>query len=209
MEEARIKSQITKILKYMYDRELISICAGNVSARRDNEAAFWITPSGSFKPEVNTEELVKCDLKGHVIEGDFKASSETPMHSAIYRTRSNVNAIVHAHTPLSVGISLAGKKIKAITPEAAIMLEETEVPILPFRRSGTKALANQVSKYIENHNILILGNHGSISVGKDLQVAYSRIEVLEETATMMMIARVFGKKEFTIPEKIKERRKSN
>lgn len=201
--EEKLKSQIVKILRYMYDRRLISICAGNISARKPERETFWITPSGVFKPEVKDEELIKCDLKGNTLEGDLKPSSETPMHIAVYRVRPEVNAIIHAHTPLSVGLSLAEVNIKAITPEAAILFGEAEVPILPFRMSGTEALADQVKRHIETHDVLILGNHGAIAVGKNLKEAYSRIEALEETAMMMKAARTFGKRSFKIPKKIK------
>lgn len=196
-----IKQQIVKILRYMYDRNLISALGGNVSARKKGEDTFWITPSGTFKPEVQPEHLIKCNLKGKQIKGSSDPSRETPMHTAIYTTRPSIQAVVHAHTPLTVGLTLGETTIKPITPEAALLLGE--VPVVPLAMSGDP-LAKQVKQYVKDHKVLILQNHGAVAMGRDLVQAYARIDALEETATMVAAAKLCGKKEIHIPDKIKE-----
>lgn len=200
MHEESIKKQIVQILRYLYKRNLISALGGNISARREGESTFWITPSGTFKPEVQPQHLIKCNVQGERLKGTDEPSRETPMHTAIYTTRPSMQAVVHAHTPLTIGLTLGDIPVKPITPEAALLLGE--VPVVPLAMSGTP-LANQVTQYVRDHEVLILQNHGAVAMGQDLETAYARIDALEETAKMVMVAKLCGNQEVSIPDKIK------
>jgi len=93
-----------------------------------------------FKGNVNVDDLVKVDLDGNVIEGVLRPSTETPFHAAIYRVRPDVNAVIHAHNPVTLGLALAGVNLKPISVEAVMTLRRVEV--VPFAFPGTDQLAN-------------------------------------------------------------------
>ncbi len=197
--ERKLKEEICKVMKRLFDRGLISAISGNVSARIPEAKEFWITPSGVFKGELEPENLVKADLDGKVAEGLMKPSIETPFHAMIYRRRNDVNAVVHSHNPITTGLALAGIQIQPVTIEAAVILKG--IRTVPWAFPGTDTLANLVGEHIKDAKALILMNHGVIGVGSSLLEAEAIVETLEEVAKAQLVACLFKKEIPLIPEK--------
>jgi len=196
--EKELKEEICKTMRRLFNRGLISALGGNISARLPGASEFWITPSGVFKGELETEDLIKVDLEGRVIEGYLRPSIETPFHAMIYRRRADVNAVVHSHNPIATGLALAGIEIKPVTIEAAVVLRR--VRIVPWAFPGTDALAKLVGEHIEGARALVLMNHGVVGVGSNLLEAETIVETLEEVATAQFVASMFKKDLPLIPE---------
>lgn len=188
--ESRLRQLLVKCMRILHDRALISGAGGNASVRLGRDGAILITPSGVFKGELNPEDIVKINMEGEVEEGCLRPSIEGPLHIAIYKTRPDVNAIIHAHNPFTTGLALAGKKIEPINYESAVIFGE--VPILEFRPPGSKELVELVAQNIKNQQVVILQNHGVIAVGSTLIEALSSVEVLEEISKMIFVASHFG-----------------
>ncbi|MCS7112332.1 MAG: class II aldolase/adducin family protein [Ignisphaera sp.] len=189
-----------KVMRNLFNRGLISALGGNVSARIPNSKEFWITPSGIFKGELTLDDLVKLDLEGNVVEGFGRPSIEWPVHAAIYRVRPDVNAVVHAHNPVTLGLALAGISLRPITVEAVMVLRRIEV--VPFAFPGTDQLAKLVAeKAALGTRALILQNHGIIAMGANLYEAEAVAETLEEVAMAQFVAMVLGREPPVIPER--------
>ncbi|MEM2272947.1 MAG: class II aldolase/adducin family protein [Candidatus Bathyarchaeia archaeon] len=197
--EDKLKENICKVMKRLFNRGLISALSGNVSARLPGASDFWITPSGVFKGELNPGDLVKVDLHCNVVGGTLSPSIETPFHAAIYRRRTDINAIVHSHNPITTALTLAGIEIKPVTIEAAITLGE--IKVIPWALPGTEKLANLIGEHVEGARALVLMNHGVIGVGRSLLEAEAIVETLEEAATVQFIASLFTRDIPLIPEK--------
>jgi L-fuculose-phosphate aldolase len=189
-DESEIKEQLVKCMKTLHGRGLITGIGGNASIRMEGTNEVLITPSALYKGELKSDDIVKIDLEGNVLDGVFKPSIEWHFHAAIYNRRLDVNAVIHTHSPMTTGLALAGKKIEPITLESAVML--ADVPILEFRYPGTKELGEIVADNIMGHRAVIMQNHGVIAVGYDLIEALTTIEVLEEISTMTFVASHFG-----------------
>jgi len=196
--EEELKEEICKTMRRLFDRGLISALGGNISARTPGSSEFWITPSGVFKGELESDDLVKVNLDGKVIEGVLKPSIETPFHAIIYKKRADVNAVIHAHNPFATGLALAGIPIQPITIESAVVLRK--VRVVPWAFPGTDALAELVGKHISGARALILMNHGVVGVGYNLLEAEAIVETMEEVATTQFVAQLFKKKIPLIPE---------
>ena len=183
---------------------MVSALGGNVSARIPGSSEIWITPSGVFKGDLHPEDLIKIDLEGNVIEGYLRPSVEWPMHTIIYKKRPDVNAVIHAHNPITTGLALAGVELKPITVEAVLTLRR--VPIVPFAYPGTDELAKVVAEHIEGVRALVLQNHGVVAVGYNLVEAEAVVETLEEVALTQLTAFIAsgGKEPPVIPEKDRE-----
>lgn len=200
VSEDEIKQEITRVMRALYERGLVSALGGNVSARVPGAGEFWITPSGVFKGNVNVDDLVKVDLDGNVIEGVLRPSTETPFHAAIYRVRPDVNAVIHAHNPVTLGLALAGVNLKPISVEAVMTLRRVEV--VPFAFPGTDQLAKLVADAaLKGARAIILMNHGVVGLGANLLEAEAIVETLEEVATAQFVAIALGKEPPVIPEK--------
>ncbi len=203
--ESDLREQLVKCMVSLHRRGLMTGVGGNASIRIEGSEEVLITPSGLYKPELKTEDIVKIDLSGNTLEGIFKPSIEWYFHTAIYRNRQDVNAVIHTHSPVTTGLALAGKKLEPITLEAAVML--ADVPILEFRYPGTKELGDLVGENILGHRAVILQNHGVVAVGYDLIEAITTIEVLEEVSMMTFVASHFGGAKLIPPDQIELIRK--
>ncbi|MEM0006069.1 MAG: class II aldolase/adducin family protein [Ignisphaera sp.] len=198
--EEQIKNDICKVMKNLFSRGLVSALGGNVSARIPNSKEFWITPSGIYKGELVPDDLIKLDLDGNIVDGFGRPSIEWPIHAAIYRVRQDVNAVVHAHNPVTLGLALAGIGLKPITVEAVMVLRRIE--IVPFAFPGTDQLAKLVAeKAALGSRALILQNHGIIAMGANLYEAEAVAETLEEVAMAQFVSMALGREPPVIPER--------
>ena len=186
MEEEEIKAEICNVMKNLYEKNLVASLGGNVSARLPGKEYFWITPTTKFKAGLKPEDLLKVSVNGELIEGKLKPSSETKFHAAIYSVRNDVNAVVHAHNPISTALASLGIEIKPITVNAVLTLGKLKV--LEYETPGSKELAEKISANVGNSNVLILGNHGVVGLGKDLAEAANFVEMLEEVSKINLIA---------------------
>lgn len=188
--EWSLRQELVKCMKILHDKGLVYGLGGNASARVGKDGTILITPSGKFKGDLKPEDLVKIDLNGQIIEGCLRPSIEGPLHTAIYRSSPGINAIIHAHSPFTTGLALAGKKIAPVNFETAVMFKE--VPILEFRPPGSKELGELVAQNIKGQSAVILQNHGVVAVGSTPIEALCTIEALEEVSIMIFVASHFG-----------------
>lgn len=203
MSEDELKEEIARVMRALYERKLVSAEGGNVSARFPGSKEIWITPSGTFKGGMKAGDLLKIDLDGKVIAGSGKPSKEWVMHAAAYKKRPDVNAVVHAHNPITVGMTLAGIEIKPVNIEAAAALRR--VPVIPLEIPGTKNVGASIGANAENAQAIIIRNHGVVAMGRNLLEAEAITEMLEENALARLVSILAGKKEMEkVPEKIVE-----
>jgi ribulose-5-phosphate 4-epimerase/fuculose-1-phosphate aldolase len=178
-------------MRDLYLRKLVTSTSGNISVRIPDSEFIWITPTGPKKPKLKEGDLVKIDFNGKILEGSNIPSKEWRTHIEIFKARKDVHAIVHTHSPFTIGVTMISKKFKPVTAEASILLRG--VAILPFKRPGSEELSKLVGKNIVGKNALILRRHGVIGVGSDLNEAKSIVEVIEDDAIVQTVMRVFGK----------------
>src|ERR671933_348265 len=89
-----LREEVAQIARRMISSGLVTGTSGNVSARTP-EGNVLITPSGLDYGKLEPEDVVLVDLEKNVLKGELEPSSETPMHTGIYRLRPQVGAIVH------------------------------------------------------------------------------------------------------------------
>ncbi len=197
--EDELKQEIIRVSKTLYERSLITALGGNISARIPGASEFWITPSQVFKGALKPDDLVKLNLDGEIVEGLLKPSIEWPMHAAVYKVRPDVSALVHAHNPMVLGLSLAGKKLKTtITDEAVLLLRRIEE--VEFKFPGTKYLAEAVADAASRGaRAIILKNHGVLGLGTNILEAEAIVELLEAIATIEYVCYTLGKEPTEIP----------
>ncbi len=178
---------IVEVGKNLYDNNLVSGKAGNVSVRikRDDGDIIAITPTLSSLGDLKEEDIVIIDFDGNCLtEGE--PSSEYNLHLEIYKKRDDVNAIVHTHSPYATGFAFSSKKIKRhegfgriVTP----FLEEVE-----YAKPGSMDLAKSAAEGIGSEDVLVLKHHGILAVGDDLKEAYLLAAFIEDTAKTQYIS---------------------
>ena len=113
------------------------------------------------------------------------------MHLAVYEMRPDINAVVHAHPPLSTGFAVAGVPLNK-SSLAEIIFSLGSVPIAEYATPSTQELPDAVKKYITAHDGLLLANHGALTAGQDLMNAYFKMETMEHFAQITLVARQLG-----------------
>lgn len=186
----RLSLQLIDVCRRLYERGLIVASDGNVSCRIDADR-FLTTPSGMCKGFLSPEDLVVVDLAGRALAGARKPSTEFGMHAAVYRTREDVEAVVHAHPPTATAFSVAGRSLMApILTEVVIGLGA--IPTAPYATPGTPEVGEGVARLIADYDCCLLDHHGAVTVGSDLYEAFYRMETVEQTAKVSLCAHTLG-----------------
>jgi L-fuculose-phosphate aldolase len=182
--------EIVETCSWMYQKGFIGGSEGNVIAFLGPDRLL-ITPRGVHKGFLQPEQLVVTDLEGRRLGGDFLPSTELPLHLLVYRERPDVRAVIHAHPTTAIACSLVGTSLdKDILPEVITSLGG--IPTAPYATPGTDEAAGVIQPLIRRCDAIILARHGSVTVGKDLQTAYCRLEMLERAAQIHFLANLLG-----------------
>ena len=188
--EYEVKKNICEIGKRIYQNGFAAANDGNISVRI-NDKEIIITPTGVSKGYMTPDMLLKIDLNGNVISGSMKPSSETKMHLKVYKERSDVKSVIHAHPPYATSFAIANIPLnKPIMPEAVISLGS--VPIAEYGTPSTEEIPDAISKYLQKCDALLLQNHGALTYGVDLISAYFKMESLEFYAKLSFISESLG-----------------
>jgi ribulose-5-phosphate 4-epimerase/fuculose-1-phosphate aldolase len=163
--------------------------AGNLSVRLP-DGRFLISGTGRRIDELDAEGIVSCEVGGAAWEGGCRPSVETNLHRGVYAVRPDAGAILHSsafHTTL-VACSAIELEPAASTDTLYYL---RRVARLPFLVPGSQALADAVTEAARDHDVILLGNHGSVVYGDDLHEAVNKAEALE-LMCRMLVARTQG-----------------
>jgi L-fuculose-phosphate aldolase len=195
------RAAIIEVGRRLFEKGLVAAAEGNISMRIPG--GELVTVSGVSKGFLTADQVVSIDQQGQGPPGARPASSETPMHAAIYRLRPDVNAIVHAHPPTATAFAVARIPLDApILAESVLLLGS--VPVIPYAAPGTADLAEAVAKGLGQGHAALLANHGAITVGRTLAQAHHRMETLEHLARVLLMARLLGEPKELSPPEIEE-----
>ena len=192
----KVRSEICEVCRLLYDRGYVVSNDGNVSVRVEPDKVL-ITPSGVGKGRMTPEMLVLCDLQGNVLTGDRYPSSESKMHLMVYQERPDVMSVVHAHPPLSTAFSICRRPLKE-RYLAEMIVGLGEIPVTEFAMLSTDEVPNSVRPFVQDHNAVLLANHGALTWGPTLLSAFDRLETVEQTAKVFYyVDRIGGGVEIT------------
>jgi L-fuculose-phosphate aldolase len=180
----------------MYDKGFISASDGNISARLGPDRIL-ITPSGLHKGFLDPEHLVIVDQDGRKTNASTPANrtlqptSELPMHLEVYRQRSDVSAVVHAHPPITIALSIAGVPLAdCLLPEVIVFLGL--IPTTQYATPSSEENVRAIRELITGHDALVLQRHGSLTVGQSPMQAFMRLETVEQNARIAFMLAQLG-----------------
>ena len=188
MDDTRAAAAIVAGGRRLGARGLVWAGEGNLSVRLDPERLL-ITPSGRRKDELSLDDLVIV-RPGHA--GDSREarsrsglapSSDLAIHRAVHTARPDVGAVVHAHLPASIGLTMAGEvPDPSALPETALFIPR--LPYVPFGEMGSDDLAARVAAALTDGPeplavACLLERHGGVAVGAGVDAAVDRLELIE------------------------------
>jgi L-fuculose-phosphate aldolase len=196
----QLKADIVEIGRRLHDRAYIASNDGNISVRVGTDR-IMATPKGVSKGYMTPAMMVVTDMSGTKVAGTHEPSSELLMHLAVYETRPDIRAVVHAHPPVATGFAVAGIPLdRAVLAEVVTTLGS--IPIADYGTPSTSELADAVRRYVSAHDGLLLANHGALTAAGDLFGAYFKMETIEHFARISLVARLLGRERVLSREEV-------
>jgi L-fuculose-phosphate aldolase len=213
MNERALREQVADFARRLHARGWVANHDGNVSARA-GAGRLVITPTATSKAAVTHESLVVVDERGEKLAGAASARppGEVGLHVTVYARRPDVQAVVHAHPPMATALACASSRLleQPFMAEAVVSLGPS-VPTVPFAAPGRDACA-ALAPFLAGYDAVLLGHHGVLAWGADVEQAYLRVELVEHLARIAMEAeRVGGVRplpESVLPALLEARRKA-
>jgi L-fuculose-phosphate aldolase len=201
MNEQEARREIVRVGRLMYERGYVVSSDGNLSVRLE-DGRVVATPTQTSKGRMTEDGLALTDIEGKPLN-DRRASSELAMHLLIYREREDVRAVCHAHPPHGSAFAVAGLAIdQPILSEVILTLGC--VPLAAYGTPSTDELTEAMRPLVRHHNALLMANHGAVAYGADIWQAFDRLETLEHTAKIAILARALGGPRDLPPEAIEK-----
>ncbi|PJR15906.1 aldolase [Sinorhizobium meliloti] len=190
MSETRLREEICRYGRSLFERGLTPGSSGNISMRLD-DGGWLVTPTNASLGFLDPARISRLDAGGRLVSGD-KPTKEIPLHSALYETRSSARAIVHLHSTHAVALTM----LPEIDPQAALppmtpyyLMRAGETALVPYYRPGDPAVADAIRGLAGKYSSVLLSNHGPVVAGDTLEAAVFATEELEETAKLYLLLR--------------------
>ncbi len=189
MNPSKLRKQIIETAIKFNTSGLSVGTSGNLSVRTPQ--GYLITPTGIPYHQLKEADIVEMNLKGKVIQGDLKPSSEWHFHQDIYLEREEVNAIVHVHSDFATGLACTRQDIPAFHYMVARAGGDS-IRCAEYATFGTEALSKNAVTALQGRKACLLANHGMIALGEDIDAAYKLAEEVENIAKHYWISKQSG-----------------
>ncbi len=192
---------MTRAARALVERSLNHGTSGNVSVREGS--GMLITPSGIPVEALGPDQIVHVSLDGEPGTEQPKPSSEWRLHAAVYRGRSDIQALVHTHSPHATALACLRQRIPAFHYMVAAAGGDC-IPCAEYATFGTSELADALVKALGRHGrACLMANHGVLAAGSDLPSALALAQEVEYLARVYLLARQAGSPEILDAEEMR------
>lgn len=182
--------EIITVAKRLDEKQLVNAFEGNVSLVRDGY--LYITPSGKNKALLTEEMIAVFDSEGNQVCGIYPASSELKMHRAVYGMREGIGGIVHAHAPCLTAYALCAKPFYT-EAHAEMLWDHKRIEVVPYGRPGSDDIYTGAKPILDKgRDVMLLSNHGVLSVGSTVFDAMNKMESVENAAKISILSKLVG-----------------
>ena len=193
MKLEALRKEVCDLHAELPENNLVAWTSGNISARDPETGLVVIKPSGVKFPDLTPENMVIVDLDGNIVEGDYKASSDTASHCYIYRHMPAVNGVVHTHSRYATAFAVIGREIPCVT---TAMADEFggPIPCGGFALIGGEEIGQRVVEALTDSRSpsCILQSHGVFATGPSAEKAVQAAVMTEDNAAIVWTAEQMG-----------------
>ena len=191
-----LKLRVMNVAKQAQRDGLCKHKSGNFSARDKETGLVVITPTSVDREDLVVPDMVVMDLDANVVENQtgLRPTSESLMHLKIYQEREDVVALAHTHSMYATTFAVLNKPIPAVVYEIAnLNCSQARIPVAPYGRPGTPALADNVVEAIHEADVFLMQGHGCVAVDEtSVEEAYLKVCYIEELAELYYHSLVAG-----------------
>jgi L-fuculose-phosphate aldolase len=202
-EAEAFRKEIIRVGRKLWERQYVDGNGGNISARLGSRYVLC-TPTMLSKGDLELSDICFLDLEGNVLAGERSRTSELLLHLEIYKANPKARAVVHCHPPYATAFSITG------TAPPNGLISEYEIfigpaAVAPYETPGTQAFAETVLPFVQDHNTILLQNHGVVCWSDTATHAEWLVEVMDTCCKTYLLAKQIGKPLNVIPDsKIEE-----
>ena len=198
-----LKEQICEMGRRLWQRAYVDGNGGNMAVRVGEDLAIC-TPTLVSKGSLKPEDLCLVDFEGNQLCGTKRRTSEILMHLQIMQKQPKAIATCHCHPPYATGFAVAG-----IVPPTCMIPEYevfASVAIAEYRTPGSPEMGKLVADLADNHNTILMANHGVVSWShNNIEEAYWRMEIIEAYCRTLLVTAQLGKVPNTFtPDQLKD-----
>ncbi len=184
------REDVVKYCQMLITHGLTKGTGGNISILNREEGLFAISPSGIDYFETEPEDIVVMNLKGEIVDGDRKPSSEHELHRIFYTDRDDIAAVVHTHSVYSTVLATLREGLPASS--YLVAFSGYDVRCGEYASYGSMELAKNTFEAMKERNAAFMANHGLIAGGSDILNAFNIVEQIEQCAEVYVKARAIG-----------------
>jgi ribulose-5-phosphate 4-epimerase/fuculose-1-phosphate aldolase len=197
-----LKDKLARAIRILNMEGLVAF-SGHISARIPGANTFFIHPSETPRSDVKPSDMCEVNLEGKQLSGPSYVPSETDIHSAIYRSRKDVNAVIHIHPHYVIIPSLVGKDLIAISGHGAIF--GAKLPVFPNQdKISTREEADKMAKTLGSGRAVVMRGHGAAVAEGTVEAVLTAAMYLEENSKLLVDAMAVGTPIPMTAEEIKE-----
>ena len=188
-----LRREVCALHRELTRYQLVVWTAGNVSARVPGHDLLVIKPSGVAYDDLTPENMVVCDLHGHVVEGEHAPSSDTEAQAYVYRHLPHVGGVVHTHSMYATAWAARGEAIPCVLTMGADEFGG-EIPVGPFAIIGDDSIGRGIVETLGEHRspAVLMQNHGVFTIGPNASSAVKAAVMCEDVARTVHVARQLG-----------------
>ena len=182
-----LRSEVARGGRSLAAAGLVRGLAGNVSVRAGELIA--VTPTGGRLAALDAGDIAIVDRDGAIVDAPCAPTSELPLHLAIYRA-FDAGAVVHTHPPMATAVACVADELPCI--HYSLPSLGGAIRVARYATFGTDDLARKVVEALEGRTAALMGSHGAVTYGADLQAAVDASELLEWACSVYVHARACG-----------------
>jgi len=202
-EATALRAEIIDVGRKLWERAYVDGNGGNISVRLGSQYVLC-TPTLISKRDMEPADICLVNLEGDIVAGCRPRTSEVLLHLEIYKANPLARAVVHCHPPYATAYAVTG----SAPPSGHVTEYELfigPVAVAPYETPGTQVFAESVLPFIEDHNTILLTNHGIVCWSDTPTHAEWLVEVVDTYCKTVLLAQQTGRPLLRIPEhKIRE-----
>jgi L-fuculose-phosphate aldolase len=193
-----IRAEIIRVGRKLWERQYVDGNGGNISVRIGKDYLLC-TPTLLSKADLEPADICLSDLNGKILVGDRDLTSELLLHLEIFKANPRARAVVHCHPPYATAFAITGTvPPNGYLPEYEVFIGPAA--IAPYETPGTQAFAETVIPFVEQHNTILLKNHGVVCWSDSATHAEWLCEIIDTYCKTYLIAKQIGEPLAAIPE---------
>ena len=197
ISESQAREQLVQASRMLFQSGVMSHSGhGNMSFRLPETEHMLLTSGGTIS-DLTSEQLTVVTFDGEVIGGKLETVTReiVGMHACVYRARSDVNAVIHTHSPRATSFALAHQPLPCVY-EAFLRFGMTEdIPVAAWAPRGSQEAVAYIVEQLRHHptvSAVLLANHGLLAFSSDPLATAQLIIIMEESAQLTLDARILG-----------------